>query len=38
MLVSFEEVTLADLEQISAAIVDGDKRLLFIGEGYVKEN
>lgn len=36
MLVSFEEVTLEDLEQISSAIVDGDTRKLFIGESYVK--
>lgn len=35
MSVSFEEVTLEDLEQISAAIVDGDRKTIFIGEGYV---
>lgn len=35
MLVSFEEVTLADLETIPAAVVDGDNKTIFIGESYV---
>lgn len=36
MSVSFKEVTLEDLETISAAIVDGDNKTIFIGESYVK--